>query len=217
MRGKCIVIGAGDLTVGELQREAGDFVIAVDGGADYCRILDLQPDLILGDFDSVSAEGAEIVNSLEKQSPERVLRLPQEKDDTDMLAALKAGLQRGYRDFRIYGGCGGRLDHTLANIQCLLYLKKQGAVGYLLEGTGMILVLWNEEIAFRKNMKGILSLFSLVESSTGVYIKGMKYLLSDAVVSNDFPVGISNEFIGEQAVISVRNGALACMIQYTEE
>lgn len=217
MKGKCIVIGAGDLTVGELHKKAGDLVIAVDGGADYCRILDIAPDLILGDFDSVSAEEAENIERLERQSPERILRLPKEKDDTDMLAALKAGLQRGYRDFRIYGGCGGRLDHTLANIQCLLFLKKQGAVGYLLEGTGMILVLWNEEITFQKNMKGGLSLFSLVERSTGVYIKGMKYLLSDAVVRNDFPVGISNEFIGEQAVISVRDGALVCMIQYSAE
>ena len=151
--------------MGELQREAGDFVIAVDGGADYCRILDLQPDLILGDFDSVSAEGAEIVNSLEKQSPERVLRLPQEKDDTDMLAALKAGLQRGYRDFRIYGGCGGRLDHTLANIQCLLNLKKHGALVLLLECAVMILVLWNEELGFSKDMKGMLSMYYIVERS----------------------------------------------------
>ena len=125
---KCIVIGAGDLTVGEIPGWEEAFCIAVDGGLGYCGVLGIEPDLILGDFDSVSEGEARAVVQLEQEIPHRVIRLPVEKDDTDMLAALKEGLGRGYRDFRIYGGTGGRLDHTLANIQCLLYLKKQGAV-----------------------------------------------------------------------------------------
>lgn len=214
MEGKCIVIGAGDLTVGTLEVGEKDLVIAADGGLGYCSVLGVEPDLILGDFDSVSPGEAEALEKLEQQIPDRILRLPREKDDTDMLAALKEGLRRGYRDFRIYGGTGGRFDHTLANIQCLLYLKKQNAVGYLVDGTGMILVLLNEAVEFQKGLEGYLSLFSLAEESVGVTIRGMKYPLEQAVIRNDFPVGISNEFTGEAAAISVEKGQLVCMIQW---
>ena len=215
--GKCIVIGAGDLTVGTIEVHEEDLVIAVDGGLGYCSVLGVEPDLILGDFDSVSPDEAKAVEELERQIPERILRLPREKDDTDMLAALKEGLRRGYRDFRIYGGTGGRFDHTLANIQCLLYLKKHDAVGYLVDGTGMILVIVDETVEFQKGLEGYLSLFSLAEQSEGVTIKGMKYPLDRAVVRNDFPVGISNEFTGEQALISVEKGQLACIVQWVSE
>lgn len=217
MEGKCIVIGAGDLTVGMLEKGESDLVIAVDGGLGYCSVLEVEPDLILGDFDSVSGEEAKALEALEQQIPERIIRLPREKDDTDMLAALKEGLRRGYRDFRIYGGTGGRFDHTLANIQCLLFLKRQGAVGYLMDGTGMILVLVDEAVEFDNNLEGYLSLFSLSEESVGVTIRGMKYPLNQAVIRNDFPLGISNEFTGETAAISVEKGQLVCMLQWNSE
>lgn len=217
MKGKCFVIGAGDLTVCTLEVAEEDFVIAVDGGLSYCGLLGVEPDLILGDFDSVSSKEAEAVERLERQIPHRIIRLPQQKDDTDMLAALKEGLHRGYRDFRIYGGTGGRYDHTFANIQCLLYLKKQGAVGYLVDAAGMILVLVDEMVEFQKGLEGYLSLFSLTEESVGVTIRGMKYPLEQAVIRNDFPIGISNEFIGEAASISVERGQLVCMLQWVSE
>ena len=214
-KGKCIVICAGDLTLGEITVSEDDLVIAVDGGLSYCGILNVEPDLILGDFDSVSEQEALAIESLEQQIPERILRLPCEKDDTDTLAALKEGLNRGYTEFRIYAGTGGRFDHTLANIQCLLYLKNRGAVGYLVDGAGMMLVIKNEVVHFQTGLEGYLSLFSLVEESRGVTIEGMKYPLEGAVISNDFPIGISNEFVGEAASIAVADGTLVCMITYT--
>lgn len=213
-KGRCIIIGAGDLTVGRLARKEGDFLIAVDGGLSYCRILEEEPDLLIGDFDSVSEEEARAVETLEKDFPEKVIRLKPEKNDTDMLFALKHGLEQGFREFLIYGGTGGRLEHTFANIQCLLYLKKQGAVGYLMDGNGMILVLKDEAVRFQADLEGYLSLFSLGERAEGVNIRGMKYPLEDYLMTNDFPIGISNEFIGQAAEISVKSGELVCMVSY---
>ena len=212
--GKCIVIGAGDLRVGEVPVSEDDFVIAADGGWNYCGILGMEPDLIIGDFDSVSKGEAEALKKLEEKIPERVRRLPVEKDDTDMLAALKEGLARGYREFRIYAAMGGRLDHTLANIQCLLYLKNHGAAGYLIDAAGMTLVIANETVRFQKSLAGCLSLFSLEKKTEGVTIRNMKYTLENAVITNDFPIGISNEFVGKEAEITVEKGALACLISY---
>lgn len=217
MNGKCIIIGAGDLTMGEIVLGEEDFCIAVDGGLSYCPILNVEPDLLIGDFDSVSDQEKEAIVAIQQQIPEKVICLPTEKDDTDMLAALKYGLELGYTDFRIYAGTGGRFDHTLANIQCLLYLKNHGATGYLVDGTGMMLVLQNESVSFRKELEGYLSLFSLGKEAKGVSISGMKYSLKDAVITNDFPIGISNEFIGEASTISVEDGELVCMISYVTE
>lgn len=90
--GKCIVIGAGDLTLGNIAVGEEDFVIAVDGGLGYCGVLEVEPDLLIGDFDSVSEEEEKAVRLLEQEIPDRVIRLAREKDDTDMLAALKEGL-----------------------------------------------------------------------------------------------------------------------------
>ncbi len=216
MKGKCYVIGAGDLTMGELTVAEEDFVIAVDGGLSYCGILNVEPDIIIGDFDSLSAGELQALSVLRKEIPDRIITLPCEKDDTDMLAALKYGLSQGYEDFRIYGGTGGRFDHTFANIQCLLYLKKNNATGYLVDGTGMMFVLQNEAVHLNKNLEGVLSLFSLGKEARGVCIENMKYPLKDYCMTNDFPIGVSNEFIGEEAVISVEEGELVCMIQYAE-
>lgn len=217
MTGKCMIIGAGDLTMGEITVGEEDYVIAVDGGLSYCGILNVEPDKIIGDFDSVSEKEKEAIRSLQEQVPGLVMELPVEKDDTDMLVALQYGLELGYTDFRIYAGTGGRFDHTLANIQCLLYLKNHGATGYMVDGTGMILVIQNEAVHFRKELEGYLSLFSLGKEAKGVTIRGLKYPLENYTLTNDYPIGISNEFIGEESTIQVEDGELVCMIQYCVE
>lgn len=216
--GKCIVIGAGDLTVSRLEYDKDrDYLIAVDGGLVYCQILEVEPDLILGDFDSVNAEWQDAIREIEKQAPEKVERLCTQKDDTDMLAALKQGLKAGYRSFRIYAATGGRLEHTIANIQCLLFLKHQQATGYVMDGSGMMLVLENEEVSFQKEMEGYLSVFSLGEKACGVSLTGLKYPLNDYTMTNDNPIGISNEFIGEESSVAVEDGQLVLIVNWVED
>jgi len=215
--GRCIVIGAGDLTVGNIRVLEDDLVIAVDGGLNYCPVLELEPDLILGDFDSVGEEQKEALLELQRQIPDRVISLKPEKDDTDMLAALKMGLEYGYTNFNIYAATGGRLEHTIANIQCLLYLKNHDAVGYIMDGNGMIFVMQNEEVRFKDTLEGYLSIFALGKSAKGVTIKGMKYELNQETLTNDFPIGISNEFIGKEALVRVEDGELVGIISYVQD
>lgn len=209
---RCIIIGAGDLTVTEILVREEDFVIAADGGYAYCKALRIVPDLILGDFDSVGEEEAEEIAEIQKRDPERILRLPVEKDETDMLAAIHAGLKEGCREFYIYAGQGGRLEHTIANIQCLKYLKECDAVGYMMDAAGMILVAKDETVSFLPQETGYLSLFSMGDRAEGVTIRNMKYELENAVITNSFPIGISNEFIGKQALITVNDGTVVILL-----
>lgn len=213
-KGNCILIGAGDLTISEIPVGENDLCIAVDGGYEYCKLLEITPDYILGDFDSISEKEAEGVAEIAKAEEDKVIVLPVEKDDTDMLAAIKLGLSEGYQSFRIYGGMGGRIEHTIANIQCLLYLKEHNAVGYLMDGTGMILVAKEEEISFQDSLEGYMSLFSMDDKAT-VSIENMKYLLQEQEITNSFPIGISNEFIlGEKGKITVHKGAVVIIVSW---
>ena len=213
-QGKCIVICAGDFTPVEIKKKDGDFVIAVDGGYLYSKILEIAPDLIIGDFDSLPRAEREELSVMKQTDKDRIVELNPCKDDTDTLAALRIGLKKGYRNFHIYGAMGGRLEHTIANIQCLHFLKNNGAKGYIMDAECMLTVIQNETVTFHKEMEGLLSLFSLGEKAKGVTLKNMKYPLEKAEITNDFPIGISNEFTGEAGEVTVEEGTLLAIVRW---
>ncbi len=207
---KVILIGAAklpdrpDKEAMELFSQA-DLIFALDGGLLYCIENNIKPDYVIGDFDSLSADK---VNLLETYSKEQVLRLPKEKDDTDMLAAIKFAIEKGGNEFVIYGGLGGRLSHTVANIQCLMYLKMKNMTGVLMGDKTKVFLLQNETHTFNGTENGYLSVFSYSKESQGITLKNLKYELEDARLTNAFPLGVSNEFIGKEAEITVKEGTL---------
>ena len=81
----------------------------------------------------------------------------------------------------------------------------------------MIFVMKDEEVRFQSTMEGYLSLFSLGKEAKGVSIRGMKYPLENYTMTNDFPIGVSNEFIGEQGIITVEEGEVVGIIQYVTD
>ena len=213
---RCILIGAGDCNVQKIETKPEDFVIAVDGGYDTCRKYDIVPDLIVGDFDSVQESDMPQIVEIAKIAPDHVVLLPTEKDDTDMLAAIRIGLLEGCQEFRIYGGSGGRLDHTLANLQALTYLSRRGAQGILWGENYGIQVVTDGTISFSKDLEEnepgtLVSVFSLSDISEDVIIKGLKYEVDNVTLSHDFPLGVSNEFTGKKAFIHVKKGTIAVL------
>ena len=174
-----------------------DLVIAADGGLKHTQAMEIRPDLILGDFDSLGfvPEGAEVY--------------PVEKDDTDAMLAIRRGLDRGCRRFVIYGGLDGeRLDHTLANYQALQYLADRGAEGYLVGRQYLVTVVKNGSLSFPAKAEGVVSLFCLGPDAEGVTLRGLKYPLEQGRLTGGFPLGVSNHFIGEKSRISVEKGSL---------
>ena len=199
---RCFVFAAGSYYgLRERPGDPGDFVIAADAGYRVCLEESIQPDLVVGDFDSMEPP----------TDFARVRRLPVEKDDTDTLAALRAGLERGCTDFLIYGGTGGRrLDHTLANLQSLLFLRHRGAQGFLFDNDFLWTVIENGEVRVARTVEwGLLSVFCLGDRAEGVDESGVQYPLSNAVLTPEFPLGVSNHIVEPTARVSVRRGALA--------
>lgn len=207
---RAILIGAGELNGEAIEKREDDMVIALDGGLVHCDKMGICPDYIIGDFDSLSPENA---GMLAKYQQDRILRLPCEKDDTDMLAAIKFAADRGAADFVIYGGLGGRLSHTIANIQCLMYLKEHDMTGVLMGEKTKLFLLQNETYQFDKEECGYISIFAYSQCTSGITLKNLKYELEDAVLTSAFPLGVSNEFVpGKTAEVSVKEGTLLVVL-----
>lgn len=182
-----------------------DLVIAADAGFRYLEKYGIQADYIIGDFDSLDYI---------PQSP-NVIRLNPEKDMTDMSAAVDIGIEKGYRIFRLFGGTGGRIDHTIANLQLLADLAKRDMRGFLYGPDTVITAIHNATLSFREIPSGYVSVFSHTERSAGVYLKGLKYELTDAVLTNTFPLGVSNEFTGTTSSITVGDGTLLVVMPHS--
>ena len=173
------------------------FVIAADGGLRHTQSLNITPNAVLGDFDSLGfcPEGANV--------------FPVEKDDTDAMLAVRLGLRRGCDEFLLYGSLDGpRLDHTVANFQTLQCLADHGAVGYLIGNTTMVTVVKNGKITFPAGCSGTISVFCMGPDAVGVTETGLFYGIEDGVFTSGFPLGVSNHFTGKKAEISVKNGSL---------
>ncbi len=198
MSGLCCIVSARPVREGELAVPDGAFVIAADAGLRTLRAAGISPDLIVGDFDSLG----------EKPEGENIVYHQPEKDDTDTMLAVREGLARGYDRFLIYGALGGRLDHTLANLQTLGFLCAHGARGYLVGEGSAVTAFRSGGLAFRDTLRGTVSVFALGADAEGVFERGLKYALDDYTMSAAFPIGVSNEFTGAPSEITVRDGTL---------
>lgn len=201
-QGICYLIGAGRNTGLDFTPTANDYVIAVDGGLTFLEEAGIAPDLIIGDFDTLGycPEGP------------NVIRLDTAKDDTDTLAALREGIRRGYSMFHLYCGTGGRIDHTIANLQLLAFLAQDGRQGFLHEGETVLTAITDGTLYLPPREGGYLSVFACSEQAEGVFLRGLKYELEDACLTNTFPLGTSNEFMGPAGSISVRKGTLLIVL-----
>lgn len=195
----CYIFGAGSFYGLDIIPGPEDRILAADGGWRWCRECGLMPELLLGDFDSLG------------QVPEfdHVLRVPVEKDDTDMMLAIKHGLAEGEREFHLYGGMGGRrTDHTVANFQALAYLARRGAQGWLYGQGEKFTAIESSAVTFPAREHGILSVFCWGADARGVSIRGGQYPLENAALTAAFPLGVSNHFVGNPITVSVEQGCL---------
>ena len=197
---RCFIFAAGTYYGLREKPEAGDLVLAADAGYQICRRENIVPDLLLGDFDSMD----------QPADFDHVHRVPVEKDDTDTMLAVKTALEQGCDTVYIYGGTGGkRLDHTLANLQTLLYIRRRGARGYLYDDDFVWTAIENETLTVERTVEwGLLSVFCLGAPASGIDERGVQYPLTKASLTAEFPLGVSNHILEEKARITVRKGAL---------
>ncbi len=204
---RCVIIGASPvLDIEMLKREVlpGDYVVCADGGYTYAHGAGIKADLIIGDFDS----------SVYPVKPDsEIIKLPVTKDDTDMHYCIKECIKRGYKNFVLYGGTGGRPDHTFANLSSLLYIADKGCTGFLEDNDYRCLILKKGKMTIISEKGKGFSIFPFGCDDCRVTLKGFLYELESGILSSDFPLGVSNTINSDRAVVTVYRGTALIYIQ----
>ena len=176
----------------------GDYIVACDAGYRNAAALNAVPDLVVGDFDSAP----------QPQTSGNMVVLPHVKDDTDTHYAARLLCEHGCRSVTMLGALGGaRMEHTLANLHTALYLAKHGVEVLLADEHSEVRILCpGHSLILERRDWAYLSLFPLEGSLAGVEEKGVFYPLKNAVLTPDYPLGVSNEFVEPQATLSCQSG-----------
>lgn len=180
-----------------------DFVIAADGGMHIADELGIKVNLIIGDFDSQNILDVKKTN---------IEQLPVEKDITDMQAALNKSLDLGATSVCILGGIGGRLDHTLGNIDNLAFYGKSFDEIFMIDSSNYITVQYPSTKEYSSNLGKHFSVFSHSPISKGVTYRGAYYPMENGSLTKDFPIGVSNSFKDDKITVSFEEGCLLIVI-----
>ena len=199
----CYIFGAIPCEINNFSKADTDLVIAADGGYASLKKLNVKPDLVVGDFDSLG----------EAPENENIIKHPVKKDDTDTLLAVKIGLEKGFKKFVIYGAIGGRLDHTIASLQTAAFIAENGGRAFICDATHTVTAIKNSSISFKRKESGIVSIFALSGIAKGVTVEGLLYELNDAELTPSFPIGVSNEFIDKESIVTVKDGMLTIIFE----
>lgn len=196
---KCTIISGGEYF--PWTQEEG-LIIACDAGYVHAVRNGIAPDVVLGDFDSIP-EGVKI--------PSGAIFHPVRKDDTDTMLAARYALENGYCDITIVCALGGRLDHTLANLQTAAFIVRHGGT-CVIKGNGETITVFGPgEKNFPVKEGHSFSVFALTDRAEGVTIKGASYEVTDITLTNTFPLGCSNHWENVPIQVSFREGILVVM------
>ena len=198
MNGKCYIVGGGENFGLTFKKEPEDYIIAADAGYRALKEAGIEADMVVGDFDSLG---------MIPDHP-NLTKLNPVKDVTDTWEAVRLGMEKRYSEFHFYACTGGRIDHTMANVQLLKYLAEKGSKGYLYDKDSVLTVIKDSSVSFDDTWNGYISVFSLSDDSKGVRIRGLKYNVNEISLNNSFSLGVSNEFTGNDSEISVQEGCL---------
>ena len=206
---RAVVIAGGEIISYERVRsflKPEDYYIFCDSGLFHKEGLNVEPDLIIGDFDSHEKvdTGSEIIT------------LPEMKDDTDSLSGVKLALKRGFKDFLLLGMTGRRMDHTLCNLYLLSYIKSHDGKALIVDDWSEMEVVEKEEV-FISDSYAYFSLIAWKGKCEGVNIENALYPLSSAVIEPEYQYGISNEPLKGGSRGWVEKGSLLLIKDWRKE
>ena len=186
--------------------EKKDLIICADGGYEIATSFGIEVDIVIGDADSGNV--SPVLTDSSTVSHTEFIRLQKEKDESDTFLCVNHAVNLGFEEVVIVGGIGGRLDHTISNIQTLAHFSSKLKKISMFDEKNFATVIENSQITLYKKSDFSISLFSLSEKCVGVTATGLYYPLHDAELKNSYPIGLSNEFSDEKATIEVKCGKL---------
>jgi thiamine pyrophosphokinase len=203
---RLIIFANGILPELEMARrliQAGDILIAADGGTRHILALGLFPTIIIGDLDSLTQDERQ---RLDEKGVE-FRQFSRDKDETDLELAFEYAYGAGYREIMVVGAQGGRLDQTVANLS-LLTNPEFAALDIRFDDGVEEAFITRGRCKVRGKSGDIVSLIPWGAEVTGVSTEGLRWPLRDETLFTDKTRGISNEMVRETASISLRSGLL---------
>ncbi len=206
----CVIFCGGRIAdYSYIKKYVGDasLIISADSGAHHCRALGIVPDLLVGDFDSVSSDD---FCALEKAGAKAV-RFPAEKDMTDSELAVEIAIDRGCSRIILLGAIGSRLDHSVSNLFLLKKLHDANVDGIIADEKNEVRLI-SDYITLRREDDVFVTLLPINGTATGVTTRGLYYPLDNAVLAAGSSRGVSNRFSEEEAYVEVKNGCLLVVV-----
>lgn len=180
-----------------------DYVICADGGTRHSLALDRQPDLVVGDMDSISKERWQ-----ELQTNNVGIELyPRDKNETDLELALQRAIELGPTEILIVGALGGRLDQTIANLAILSNTLQMPFDICLDDGVEEVLFC-RDQVEVHGRSGDIVSLIPWSGAVQGIQTQGLRWSLNRETLYPEKTRGVSNEMLGDSASISIGSGLL---------
>jgi len=191
--------------------KSDDVVICADGGAEYAREWGIVPDVIIGDFDSVSEETL----SFFKKKNVDIIKHPRMKDETDSELAVNYAIETDAQEIVIFGLEGNRFDHVLANIFFIATRHRDIQLSFI--NNAMHAHIVHSRILLHGSKGNCVSLIPVGGDAKGVTTKNLKWELSDASLTFGSPRGVSNEMTNSEAHVSVVKGVLLVVHYKTKQ
>ncbi len=182
-------------------------LIAADRGVEFFMGTDLEPDVAVGDFDSLSAEGAKYMETLKHTE---IRRLKPEKDDSDTQSAANYAIEQGTERIMILGATGNRIDHLMANFGLLMLGKIKQVQIVLVDAYNYMSLIESGMILKKEEQFGkYVSFFPIEGEVTGLTLKGFKYPLNSYTLKvEDSGLTVSNEISDPEAEVTFETGKL---------
>lgn len=182
-------------------------LIAADRGVEFFMGTDLEPDVAVGDFDSLSAEGAKYMETLKHTE---IRRLKPEKDDSDTQSAANYAIEQGTERIMILGATGNRIDHLMANFGLLMLGKIKQVQIILVDAYNYMSLIESGMILKKEEQFGkYVSFFPIEGEVTGLTLKGFKYPLNSYTLKvEDSGLTVSNEISDPEAEVTFETGKL---------
>ena len=182
-------------------------LIAADRGVEFFMGTDLEPDVAVGDFDSLSAEGAKYMETLKHTE---IRRLKPEKDDSDTQSAANYAIEQGTERIMILGATGNRIDHLMANFGLLMLGKTKQVQIVLVDAYNYMSLIESGMILKKEEQFGkYVSFFPIEGEVTGLTLKGFKYPLNSYTLKvEDSGLTVSNKISDPEAEVTFETGKL---------
>ena len=181
-----------------------DYIICADGGANHAYKMNITPNYIIGDSDSINKE---VIDFYKKQN---ILfeEFPSKKNETDSELCILLSKSLNASKIDLFGTLGGRIDHTLANINLLYYIREQEIIPRIISEQEEIYIATNECVKIKGNVNDIISIIPIKGDAKGVTLENLEYPLNNYDMNYSTPLGISNIMLSEECKIAVKKGSL---------